>query len=155
VVPAVDRFILLRHARAGKKLRVWAADFERGLDGKGQQVALRLPETVAGFWRPELILSSPFRRCVQTVEPLADVLGLPVVEDIDFIPDRSAKAVRAAFGDVPTGSVVCSHGEVISRLLGGSVKCGKGAFWIVERRGGTFVPVRYVEAPGSRRQPLG
>ena len=155
MVPAVDRFILLRHARAGKKLRGRAADFERGLDGSGRRVALRLPETIAGFWQPELILSSPFRRCVQTVEPIAKALGLPVVEDNDFVPDRSTKAVRAAFGEVPTGSVVCSHGEVISRLLGGSVRCGKGAFWIVERRGETFFPVRYVEAPGSRRQSVG
>jgi phosphohistidine phosphatase SixA len=152
-MPAVDRFILLRHARAGKKLRDQAQDFERGLDRKGQQVALLLPEAITGCMRPELIISSPFRRCAETVEPLAQALGLPVVEDDDFRPDRSAKGVRAAFGGVPSGSVVCSHGEVIARLLGRGVKCGKGAFWIVERRDGTLVPVRYVEAPAARHSP--
>lgn len=154
-MPAADRFVLVRHARAGTKLRDRAKDFERGLDRKGQEVALLLPEAIADFMKPEVVISSPFRRCVQTVEPLAQALGLPVVEEDDFTPDRSAKAVRAAFGDVPSGSVVCSHGEVIARLLGRGAKCAKGAFWIVERRDGKFVPVRYVAAPVARQQTVG
>lgn len=153
-MPAADRVILLRHARAGRKLRDRSKDFERGLDGKGQEVALLLPEVIAGFMQPELIISSPFRRCVQTVDPLAQALGLTVVEDDAFTPDRSAKAVRAAFGEVPSGSVVCSHGEVIAQLLGRRWKCAKGAFWIVERRDGKFVPAQYVEAPVARQQSV-
>ena len=113
-----------------------------------------LPEAIADLMQPELIISSPFRRCVQTVEPLAQALGLPVVEDDAFTPDRSEKAVRAAFGEVPSGSVVCSHGEVIALLLGRGTKCAKGALWIVERRDGKFVPVRYVDAPVARQQTV-
>jgi 8-oxo-dGTP diphosphatase len=154
-MPAVDRFILLRHARAGRKLRDEAKDFERGLDRKGEQVALLLPEAITGFIQPELIISSPFKRCVQTVEPLAQTLGLLVAEDNDFTPDRATKAVRAAFAEVPNGSVVCSHGEVIARLFDGGAKCGKGAFWVLERREGRFVPLRYVEAPTARQQSVG
>lgn len=154
-MPAADRFVLLRHAHAGRKLRDRAKDFERRLDPKGQKVALLLPEAIADFMQPEVILSSPLRRCVQTVEPLAQALGLPVIEEDEFTPDRSAKAVRAAFGDVASGSVVCSHGEVIVRLLGRDGKCAKGAFWIVERRDGEFVPVRYVDAPVPRQQTVG
>jgi 8-oxo-dGTP diphosphatase len=150
---ASDRFILLRHARAGRKLRDRAKDFERGLDPKGQQVALRLPESISGFMRPELIVSSPFLRCVQTVEPLAHALGLPVVEDDHFAAGRSAKAIREAFVDVPSGSIVCSHGEVITRLFEGA-KCAKGAFWIVERHNGTLSPVQYVEAPAGRKRSV-
>ena len=71
---AVDRFIVLRHARAGRKIADRARDFERSLDRKGRQVAHRLPDVMTTSLRPELILSSPFRRCVQTVEPLAQVL---------------------------------------------------------------------------------
>jgi 8-oxo-dGTP diphosphatase len=151
---SVDQFILLRHARAGSKLRDRARDFERRLDPKGREVALRLPETIAVYPRPELILSSPFRRCVQTVEPLARALGMHVVEDERFTPNRSAKAVREAFGDSPANSVVCTHGEVITMLFDGTVKCAKGAFWIVERRKGTFIPTLYVEAPAARQQSV-
>ena len=86
-MPAADRFVLVRHARAGTKLRDRAKDFERGLDRKGQEVALLLPEAIADFMKPEVVISSPFRRCVQTVEPLAQALGLPVVEEDDFTPD--------------------------------------------------------------------
>jgi 8-oxo-dGTP diphosphatase len=153
-MPEPDRFILLRHARAGRKLRDRAKDFERGLDREGREVAVLLPKVIADYMQPELITSSPFRRCVQTVEPLAQSLGLPVVEDDDFTPGHSAKTVRAAFSDVPSASVVCTHGEVIARLLGRGTKCAKGAFWIVERRDGKFVPVRYVEAPVARQQTV-
>jgi phosphohistidine phosphatase SixA len=143
----VDRFILLRHARAGRKLRDRPKDFSRRLDRKGGQVALVLPELIMSYLVPEMILCSPFRRCVQTVEPLADRLGLRVVEDERFTPDRSTEAVRKAFVDVAANSVVCTHGEVIAQLFDEPVRCAKGAFWIVDRRGDTFNPNRYVEAP--------
>ena len=71
-----DHFILLRHARAGRKLRDRSKDFTRRLDRRGEQVALLLPEAIVTYMHPGFILSSPFRRCVQTVEPLAEELGL-------------------------------------------------------------------------------
>ena len=145
-----DEFILLRHARAGRKVRDRAKDFRRPLDRRGRQVALMLPELIVSFLDPTTILSSPFRRCEQTVEPLAKRLGLAVVvDDGRFTPNRSPKAVRKGFTDVGANSVVCTHGEVIAGLFDEPVSCAKGAFWIVERRGDKFVPSRYVEAPKS------
>jgi phosphohistidine phosphatase SixA len=143
----VDRFVLLRHSRAGKKIRDRARDFDRGLDDQGEQVALRLPEVVTSYLRPVVILSSPFRRCVQTVTPLASTLGLEVDEDERLSPGCPAKAVRETFSTMPADSVVCTHGEVIERLFGGAVKCAKGAFWLVERRDGKLFPTHYVKAP--------
>ena len=150
---AVDRFIVLRHARAGRKIPDRARDFERSLDRQGRQVAQRLPDVMTTYLHPELILSSPFRRCVQTVEPLAQALELELVEDERFTPDRPAKAVREAFAEVAAGSVVCTHGEVIARLFADRVKCAKGASWVVERRDGKFVRLRYVEAPTTATRP--
>lgn len=143
---AVDQLILLRHARAGKKIPNRSRDFERGLDPRGEEAALQLPELIASVLRPTAILSSPYRRCVQTVEPLADALDLRIVNDVRFTPTNRA-SVRNAFADLPPDSVVCTHGEVIARLLKGQKTCGKGAFWLVERRDGHLLPVRYVEAP--------
>ena len=151
---AVDQFILLRHARAGRKIRDRAKDFRRGLDRKGEQVALSLPELITSYLLPELVVSSPFRRCVQTVEPLADGLGVHVVEDDRFTPGRSRTAVRKAFSDVAADSVICTHGEVIAQLFDKPVRCAKGGFWMVERRGDKFIPSRYVEAPQPTQQSV-
>ena len=43
---AVDQFIVLRHARAGKKIRDRSKDFKRGLDRTGEEVAQQLPELI-------------------------------------------------------------------------------------------------------------
>jgi len=144
---AVDQIVVLRHARAGRKLADRSKDFERGLDRKGREVALRLPRLIETHLHPEAIVSSPFPRCLQTVEPLAGDLDLPVVEDDHFTPGRSEQSVRQAFLDVPASSVVSTHGEVITRLFDDRVRCAKGAFWVVERRDGTLSPTLYVEAP--------
>ena len=143
----VEQFIMLRHARAGRKLANRSKDFERGLDAKGKDVALRLPRTIESYLQPEAILSSPFRRCLQTVQPLANELDLRIIEDDRFTPGASSAFVRAAFLDVPPNSVVSTHGEVIAHLFDERVRCAKGAFWVVERRAGELFPLHYVEAP--------
>jgi 8-oxo-dGTP diphosphatase len=148
---ARHRFIVLRHASAGRKVRDCAKEFARGLDAEGKPVAMELPETIARELKPRLIVSSPFERCVQTVEPLAEKLGLGIVEDGDFTPGPSTRAIRKAFGAVGNGTVVCTHGEVITRLFDEKVKCAKGAFWIVERKDGELRPIRYVGAPVPAR----
>jgi 8-oxo-dGTP diphosphatase len=150
---SVERFIVLRHARAGRKLSDRSKDFKRGLDREGLEVALRLPRTIETHVQTETVLSSPFRRCLQTVQPLADELDLQIIEDDRFTPGTPAESVREAFLDIPADSVVSTHGEVISQLFHERVKCGKGAFWVVERRDGALFPSHYVEAPtrGAKR----
>jgi len=149
---AVDQIIVLRHARAGRKLTDRSKDFKRSLDRKGREDALRLPRVIEGHLHPEAIVSSPFRRCVQTVEPLAGDLDLLIVEDDRFTPGSSERSVREAFLEVAANSVVSTHGEVIAMLFDERVRCAKGAFWIVERRNGELSPGLYVEVP-ARAQP--
>jgi len=153
-MPAAERFILLRHARAGRKLRDPDRDFKRHLDGKGEQVARALPEVITSQMDPEMILSSPFRRCVETVEPLGEALGLRVLEDESFTPGHSRRAVRKGFRDIAADSVVCTHGEVIAALFDEEVRCAKGAFWVVERRGDTYIASHYVGAPKPTQQSV-
>jgi phosphohistidine phosphatase SixA len=139
--------VLLRHALAGEKLADPTKDFERGLDTDGEEIAGRLPELIPSFLRPAEIHSSPYRRCVETVLPLAAALGLHVHEDERLTPAASSSDMRGAFREVPADSVVCTHGEVIERLFDGAVTAAKGAFWIVERdRDGRLVPAQYVDA---------
>ena len=144
-----DQFVVLRHARAGKKIPNRSKDFKRGLDRTGEAIARQLPELIPSVLRPSSIVSSPFRRCVQTVEPLAEAIELAIFEDDRFSPTTCRATVCDAFADVwPDG--VYTHGEVIVRLLGKQAQCAKGAFWVVERRDGKFIPLRYVKAPSIR-----
>ena len=124
-------------------------DFKRGLDRTGEAIARQLPELITSILRPSSIVSSPFRRCVQTVEPLAEAIQLAILEDDRFSPTSRA-TVCDAFADVSAGTLVCTHGEVIVRLLGKQAQCAKGAFWVVERRDGKFIPLRYVKAQSIR-----
>ena len=147
----VGRLLLLRHALAGEKLPNRVQDFDRGLDEEGEAVAALLPNTVARHLIPAKIFSSPYRRCVDTVRPLARTLGLLIHEDERFAGSRSGSELRNALLRLPANAVVCTHGEIIERLFDDAITCDKGAFWIVERSGSDeLAPALYVDVPSRR-----
>ena len=67
---------LVRHARAGKRGEWEGDDRLRPLDERGVRQAQGLVEQLSGR-ELRRILSSPYVRCVQSVEPLAEARGLP------------------------------------------------------------------------------
>jgi phosphohistidine phosphatase len=71
---------LLRHAHAGDPMKWTGPDSARPLSekGKGQAIRLGLFLTEAGF-RPDLIMSSPLVRALETARLVATPLGLPIV----------------------------------------------------------------------------
>jgi probable phosphoglycerate mutase len=79
--PAVTTFLLIRHALCdpvGKRIAGRAPGIHLNEDGRGQAAALAtrlrtLP--VAAIW------SSPLERAVETAQPFASILGLPIVQD--------------------------------------------------------------------------
>jgi 8-oxo-dGTP pyrophosphatase MutT (NUDIX family) len=103
--------LLVRHASAGNRDAWQGDDRLRPLDAAGRVQAERLVEVLAGH-RLERVCSSPYLRCVQTVEPL----GLPVQprDELAEGADLTALARVAAEG---TG-VLCVHGDVLEELLG-------------------------------------
>jgi phosphohistidine phosphatase SixA len=123
--------VLVRHASAGDRDEWEGDDRLRPLDAKGQRQAAELVERLAAV-EVRRIVSSPFARCVETVEPLADARGLEVEVD-----DRLAEgAGQAAFALVQeNGIVCCTHGDVVAELIGRGLK--KGA--AVELRAGEVV----------------
>ena len=134
---------LIRHARAGRR-SVWKGpDDERPLSGKGRQQA----RSIARLLRSEpitRIVSSPFVRCVQTVEPLAAALGLEVELDQRLAEGESrdgALALLASLG----GGVACTHGDIVEAVLGRSLD--KGAAVVVEPAGGALREVEELPAP--------
>jgi phosphohistidine phosphatase SixA len=123
--------VLVRHASAGDRHDWDGDDRLRPLDARGRCQAAEL----VGLLEPlevRRILSSPFTRCVQTVEPLAEALGLSLELD-----DRLAEgAGQAAYALVQQDGVVCcTHGDVVGDLLGRGLK--KGA--AVELRAGEVI----------------
>ena len=73
------------------------------------------------------VVSSPYVRCVQTVEPLAAALGLPLEQD-----DRLAEGEEGAAAGLlrEDGVVCCTHGDILDALVGRGLK--KAAALVVE-----------------------
>ena len=97
-----SRIYLLRHARAG-----WAEpgarDFDRTLDAKGREDAEALGRAMArDGYRPDRVICSAARRCVETWERVALTLTVPdvVFTETLYANDHAAylDAIRAAAG---------------------------------------------------------
>lgn len=150
---------LVRHAKAGSRHRWSGPDEERSVTRRGRRQARRLIERFEGL-EIERIVSSPFLRCVQTVEPLALARGLDVglagelAEGADVT--RALEFVRS-LDERPT--VLCGHGREIEALIGafeadgarveGSRGLAKGSVWVLDRRNGLVEAARYLPAPAG------
>jgi 8-oxo-dGTP diphosphatase len=134
--------LLLRHASAGKR-REWTGDDTiRPLDERGrmQALALRnLSERTIGR-----IVSSPYRRCVETVEPLAADLGIPVELDERLAEGTPPQLALSLLAELD-GGLACTHGDVIEGLLGYSLP--KGAAAVVDVHGDRVAVLETLPAP--------
>jgi 8-oxo-(d)GTP phosphatase len=156
-VPLPDSVVLLvRHARAGKRADWRGPDRKRPLDVVGEGQAARLADLLALF-RPDRIISADLVRCIDTVRPLADHLGLPVRVDPVFgdeefqqSPSTTEDAVLA-LAKPGRVSVVCSQGVTVPGLvdrLGRGVRDSdtrKGSFWALSVVDGTVVSVDHYD----------
>ena len=75
---------LVRHAHSD-----YGPDERRGLSAAGRAAAARVADILASQ-RIERIYSSPYARAIETVQPLADRLGVPVALDDDLRERRLA-----------------------------------------------------------------
>jgi 8-oxo-dGTP diphosphatase len=146
--------LLVRHAHAGDKATWRGLDALRPLSSTGHAEAMGLLVRLRSC-PVERILSSPALRCVQTIEPLARERGLPV-ERSDAL-DRDADAAELldlVRGPLRRGTVLCTHGESLGRLLPTLVAGGlsvsaplqwpKGCTWVLERENGRIARGRYL-----------
>lgn len=148
---------LLRHAAAGDRSKWSGVDAVRPINKKGKRQAAALADYLSGRGI-ERIYSSPFTRCVQTVEPLAEAIGAKVVEHDALAegPDIDA-AYGLADELVGYNAVLCSHGDVIPAVinrmmwagltLDSRFYCSKGSIWEIELDGGRFATGTYVPPP--------
>lgn len=117
--------IVIRHASAGDRSEWKGDDRRRPLDKRGRKQAKRLVEKLADF-EIERILSSPYDRCVQTVEPLARARGLEIELREELGEERQVpegvELARSLKGQPVALSV---HGGLSEQLVGQHLKKGK------------------------------
>jgi 8-oxo-dGTP diphosphatase len=136
---------LVRHAKAGSRPDWHQPDDLRPLTNGGLVQAAAIARELAprGVKR---IVSSRYVRCVQTVQPLADELGLDVEQHAGLAEEADVKAIwslleEAAASGVET--VLCSHGNLIPavldrlhrrgvELVADEWSCHKGSVWTVD-----------------------
>ena len=114
--------LIVRHARAGDKDRYKGDDRERPLDAYGRAQAESLVGTLLAFGACSLYAADR-ERCRQTLEPLADELGVgissePMLTEEAYSENRKRARQRvleiAAAGGTP---VICTQGKVIPDLI--------------------------------------
>jgi 8-oxo-(d)GTP phosphatase len=132
--------LLIRHGRAGDRARWKGDDRDRPLDRKGLRQAEWVVEALADY-PIERILSSPYRRCVETVEPLATARGLTIELSEALIEGAAAEAEQLVRELSGTCAALCTHGDVIMHLTAGK-PAKKGSVWVLD--GKTLRPLRYL-----------
>jgi phosphohistidine phosphatase SixA len=109
---------LVRHAKAEKRVQWDGPEPLRPLTPLGLRQASGLARRLVDA-RIDRILSSPYLRCRQTVEPLAAATGLPVeVDEALAKGERPAKALELLRGLDARTVVCCTHVELIPELAG-------------------------------------
>ena len=124
-VPLMPTLILVRHGRAGNRSDWDGPDDLRPLDRRGRMQAQRLAEVLPAFL-PVDLLSAPPVRCRESVEPLAERMGLDIRPAPEMGEDGFAADPEAALALVeslleprsgPGVTVVCSQGGAIPSVL--------------------------------------
>lgn len=145
---------LVRHGSAGVRDNSDPHDDDRPLDDTGRQQADLLAEWLSRE-SPQVIRTSPYLRCRQTLEPLAAALGLEVVVDDRLAEGTSVERSWSLLHELAeTPSVLCSHGDVIPELVSraqrrgmvvpGKRGCSKGSVWALRHwDGATFATGLY------------
>lgn len=147
---------LVRHAKAGSRSKWKDPDEERPLSTNGRRQADAIARWLAdaGVTR---VVTSPFVRCRQTVEPLAQRLGV-TIDDADSLAEGAplVEALRLVEKVSDEDAVLCTHGDVMGALVDHAARVGadvqgegleKGATWVLELDAGAIISATYVPPP--------
>jgi 8-oxo-dGTP diphosphatase len=122
VPPDAAMLLLVRHARAGHRDGWPGEDRLRPLDGAGRRQAEGLRAALR-YFQPDRVLAADNVRCVETVEPLAEELGVPVATEPALTEQAFGvdvgRGLRRVQEIVALGgrSVLCSQGGVIPPII--------------------------------------
>jgi len=164
--PADTRTVLIvRHATAGRKNRYKGDDRLRPLDKKGRAQAESLVGQLLAFGASDVYAASR-TRCHQTMEPLAQELGVqirdePALTAEAYAADAGAARKRvvkiAAKSDGETVPVICTQGEVIPDLISwwcersgirpDKSRNRKGSMWVLTFHGDALIAADHLGSP--------
>ena len=148
---------VVRHAKAGNRDEWDGDDRLRPLTKSGHRQAEAIAESLKDV-PIDKMLSSPYIRCVQTVEPLAARQRLPVEVCRELQEGAGvAGALRLIRRFERKNVVFCTHGDIVEDLLERLIGDGlvsraranleKGSTWVLEEKNGRFTSARYLPAP--------
>jgi 8-oxo-dGTP diphosphatase len=150
----VSKLYVIRHADAGPRGQLGGRDDERPLSERGWRQAAGLRDRLADAGIERLV-TSPYVRCRETLEPLATQLGLEIEADDRLAEGMGFSGALALAGELATTTAaICSHGDVIPDLLDALLRRGirlkdelrwqKGSAWVLVRSGEGFSKGHYL-----------
>jgi 8-oxo-dGTP diphosphatase len=149
---------LVRHAKAKSRLEWTEPDDLRPLTKRGRREAQALAERLRDEPFARLV-SSPYLRCVQTLEPLAVAIDLPI-ETTELLaegsdPARVVELLLTLAQDEPIAC--CTHGDVVFDVartvastgvpLDGPYDVPVASAWILEVGSDRLTAGRFMERP--------
>lgn len=158
--PADTKTVLIvRHGTAGSKSRFSGDDKIRPLDKKGRAQAEALVAQLSAFC-PTDVHSADRLRCHQTVQPLAEELGVTISNEPSLTeeayaddPQRARRRVLQIAESYPT-PVICTQGKVIPGLIAwwcerdgvhpDKSRNRKGSTWVLSLAGGRLIAADHI-----------
>ena len=152
--PGSGRIYLVRHARAGER-QPGNNDEERPLSKRGIRQTAALTGLLSEYPITR-ILSSPYRRCRETVAPLAERLDVALEWSDDLAEGTKRRKVRRLIAKLAGETAVLStHGDIVAGLidrlrengvpLDGGSQWKKGSVWTLDTSDGEVVRGRYLK----------
>lgn len=148
---------VVRHAKAGERADWEGDDRLRPLSKPGKRQADGLVDLLMDA-HIQAVLSSPYLRCIQTVDPLARHFGLQVEQERSLAEGQTGDSiVQLMRRFAGRNAVFCTHGDVLEDLLERLIREGllgraeakleKGSTWALDEEGGRILKARYIAAP--------
>jgi 8-oxo-dGTP diphosphatase len=115
--------LIVRHGTSRPRDSWARADADRPLVSAGRRQARELVPLLA-CWRPERLVSSPWRRCLDTVEPYATVAGLAVRTKGSLSEDGARRSPGRARRNVQRlldrgrPALLCTHRPALVEVFG-------------------------------------
>lgn len=154
--------LVVRHGTAGRKARYKGDDRKRPLDKHGRAQAEALVGLLLAFGA-EHLHAADRTRCVQTLQPLADELGVKIETESALTEESYAdhpKKARTRFAEIAAAdgvAAVCSQGKVIPHIIDwwcakDSVRPDKsrnrkGSVWVLSLHDGKLVAANHIGSP--------
>ncbi|MEW5809028.1 MAG: NUDIX hydrolase [Actinomycetota bacterium] len=156
--------LIVRHATAGSKKRYSGDDRERPLDKHGRAQAESLVDLLLAFGAGELFAADRVR-CRQTLDPLAEELGVPIATETSLTAEAYAEKPKRGrqrvleIAETASHPVICTQGEVIPDLIAwwcerdgvrpDKSRNRKGSTWVLTLAEGRLVSADHISSPLS------